>query len=64
MLITERGYCHHYFQWIVPGGIGDHGNHVLRHVVQVPSLVQGQVMDHIMVEVNALDLQLTLHHAT
>ena len=64
MLITERGYCHHYFQWIVPGGIGDHGNHVLRHVVQVPSLVQGQKMDHYTAGVNAQAPQLTRHHAT
>ena len=64
MFIAERGDCHHYFQWIVPGGIGDHGNHVLRHVVQVSSLVQGQKMDHYTADVNAQAPQLTQHLAT
>ena len=64
MLITERGYCHHYFQWIVPGGIGDHGVHVLRHVVRAPSLVQGQKLGHIMVDVPAQDLQSPHNYAT
>ena len=64
MFITERGYCHHYFQWIVPGGIGDHGNHVLRHVVQVPSLVQGQKMGRYTAGANAQAHQLTQNLAT
>ena len=45
------------FQWIAAGTIGDNGNHVLRLVVRVPSLVPGQNLDHIMVDSNAQDLQ-------
>ena len=47
----------HQFQWIAVGTIGDDGDHVLRLVVRVPSLVPGQNLDHIMVDSNAQDLQ-------
>ena len=64
VLIAGRGCCNNYFQWIVLGEIGDHGAHVQRLVVQVPSLVQGPKTDHYTEGINAQDHQPTRHHAT
>ena len=46
------------------GGVGVHGDHVPRHVVRAPSIVQGQKLGHITVGVPAQDLQVPQHHVT
>ena len=63
-MIVERGHKDNYFQFIATGGVGVHGVHVLRHVVRAPSLVQGQKLGHIMVDVPAQDLQSPHNYAT
>ena len=50
-------------QWTALGPIGDHGDPVLRHVVQAPRLVLDQRMDPIMVEISAQEIQHPQHHA-